>query len=162
MSPKILRAVDSYNCLGKYSGVVVNIEDSLAYHVNRTGRLLRRSLMRLLVEHGFDVTPEQWFALNRLRRRHELSQVELSDPALGDAPNITRMLRAMERREHIERVRDPDDGRRTLVRLTALGERTHDAIAELVKLERARVFAGFSGSEIATALRVLEKLERKL
>lgn len=142
--------------------MVVNVEDSLAYHVNRTGRLLRRSLIRMFKERGIEVTPEQWFSLNRLRRRRELSQVELSDPALGDAPNITRMLRTMERSGLVERVRDPEDGRRTLVRLTGEGERVHDVIADAVTEERARLFGGFSRSEIATTLRVLERLERRL
>jgi DNA-binding MarR family transcriptional regulator len=139
---------------------VVSVHDSLAYVIYRTARLLRWHFVGIAAARGTDLTQEQWFVLNKLRRQPGVSQTELGESLFADRPNMTRMLAAMERRGWIRRAADPEDGRRTLVHLTAAGRNAHDLFAAGVEAERARLFAGIPEGDLAVARRVLEKIER--
>lgn len=67
---------------------------------------------------GLDLTPEQWFVLNKLRTHPGANQTELCDTLLADKPDLSRMLRTMESRGWLVRQTDPSDARRQQVTLT--------------------------------------------
>ena len=142
--------------------VTVDIEDSVAYHIHRTARLLRRHFLSMAAQAGLDLTPEQWFCLNKLRIRGEQSQVELSDAIFSDGPNVTRILSGLERRGLVKRRRDDGDARRVLVSLTAKGRRQHDEFAAVVEGERNVLFEDINDREVRQVRRVFEKLESKI
>jgi DNA-binding MarR family transcriptional regulator len=137
----------------------IDISDSLAYRIYRVQRLLRRDLARLAARAGVDLTPEQWFVLNKLRLRAGQSQTDLGDEIFADRPNITRMVAGLERRGLVVRRADPDDARRVLVSLTARGQEVHDRIAMSVGPERDRLFRGITADEIVSVFSVLERIE---
>jgi DNA-binding MarR family transcriptional regulator len=140
----------------------IKIEDSLAYRVYRTARLLRKHLLAMAATLDLDLTPEQWFVLNKLRNQDGRSQVELGDAIFADRPNLTRLLTAMEEKRWVRRENDPEDGRRMLVHLTAEGRKVHDRLEVEVPTQRSRVFEGISEREIHTVMRVLTQLEENL
>ena len=116
----------------------------------------------MAAEAGLDLTPEQWFCLNKLRIRGEQSQVELSDAIFSDGPNVTRILGGLERRGLVKRRRDSEDARRVLVTLTAKGRKQHDAFASVVEVERTSLFADISEREAQQVKRVFDKLEARI
>lgn len=140
----------------------VDIQDSLAYRIHRFARLLRKQFLSLATANGFDLTPEQWFVLNRLRREDGASQTDLTESIFSDRPNLTRMVVKMADKGLVRRREDPEDGRRVRVFLTKKGQRLHDGFAELVEAERHRLFAGISQKEIDTVDRVFERLEQNM
>lgn len=142
--------------------MIVRIHDSIAYRIHRAQRVLRRHFLGLATTHGLDLTPEQWFILNKLVERDGCSQVELCEAIFSDRPNLTRMLVGMEARGWVSRRGDAEDGRRNLVTLTTEGRRVHDQFAARVQGERGRVFAGISEEDLATATRVLDRIEANL
>lgn len=140
---------------------MIRVGDSLNYRIARTSRLLRRHLADMTQEVD-ELTPEQWFVLNRLRNDGACSQVALGDQALMDRPNISRIVGHLERRNWVQRSVDPDDGRRQLVGLTDEGRKVHDRIAKAVPGARAAIFEGIEPEELETAKRVLSKMEENL
>ncbi len=140
----------------------VRIEDSVAYHIYRCQRLLRRHLLALASRAGLSLTPEQWFVLNKLHHQPRQSQVELSEAIFADRPNMTRILATMERNGWLERFADPEDGRRSLVALTAEGELLHQKMAALVPEARAQVFEEISDKELQAVMVVLAKIEKNV
>jgi len=140
----------------------VRIDDSIAYRLHRAARVQRRHFLRLAERHGVDLTPEQWFVLNKLRERDGRSQTELVDAIFGDRPNVTRLLGALERKGYVARRPDPEDGRRQRVHLTLAGAELHDRFAEVVPSTREAVFAGISEADMAIAHRVLTQLEKNM
>ncbi|NJL35122.1 MAG: MarR family transcriptional regulator [Chloroflexaceae bacterium] len=114
---------------------------------------------KVFQEQGINISPEQWFILVRLFQQAGQSQGELADRDLNDHPNITRLLDALERAELIERRSDPNDRRRTLVYLSAQGTRMMEQLLPLVFEERKRLFDGFSNTEIATLIQMLNRIE---
>lgn len=140
----------------------LDIHDSIAYRVLRLTRLLRKHFLQLGAAHGIDLTPEQWFCLNKLRIHGQLHQTALTDDIFADRPNITRILNRLERRNLTERLRDPDDGRRYLVQLTPDGVALHDRFAALAQDTRAQLFADIPADQMESAKDVLALLERSV
>ncbi|NJK81577.1 MAG: MarR family transcriptional regulator [Chloroflexaceae bacterium] len=136
-----------------------NLDKVVAYVIYRTSRILRFRLVKFFQEQGINISPEQWFILVRLFQQAGQSQGELADRDLNDHPNITRLLDALERAELIERRSDPNDRRRTLVYLSAQGTRMMEQLLPLVFEERKRLFDGFSNTEIATLIQMLNRIE---
>ncbi len=135
------------------------LDDAVAFRLHRTNRLLLTHLSRFLGSRTRGVSPEKWFVLARLRESGPLHQVRLTDPALVDAPNISRLVDSLVRSGLVERHADPTDRRSRVLQLTAEGrELTDDLLAAVVE-ERRRVFDGFSDSELATLTTALDRLD---
>lgn len=138
----------------------VELEDSFAFLIYRTARTMRVDFLRAAAAHGFDLTPEQWFVLNKLRHQPGQSQVELSNHIFADRPNMTRILGTLERRGLVRRSPDPEDGRRLQVFLTSRGRSLHDGFNEVVQNERESLFEGLGDRDLATLKRIVGVLER--
>ena len=128
------------------------LEDALAYQIHRTARLLRYHLLGFFRRQEVDITPEQWFILYRLNRQDRLSQSDLTDRAIDDRANITRLVDALEKRQLVARHPDPDDRRRSLVGLTDRGRDLVERLLPLVFSEREELF-GELGAEDERRLR---------
>ncbi len=140
----------------------VRIDDSIVYRLWRAARAQRRHFLRLAERNGIDLTPEQWFVLNKLRQQDGRNPSELADDIFADRPNITRLVRALERKGLVARRPDPDDGRRQRIHLTLDGVRLHDRFAAIVPRTRAAVFAGLDDAALAALERGLAQLEANL
>jgi DNA-binding MarR family transcriptional regulator len=140
----------------------LDFEQALAYRIYRSARLLRVHFHQLAAAQGLTLSQEQWFILNRLRRDSGLTQVELSDAATQDRPNVTRLVAALEASGLVMREADADDGRKQRVHLTTLGCEIHDRFAALVPQARRAILKGVSPDDLATTLRVLSQLESNL
>lgn len=74
----------------------------------------------LLASH--DVTEQQWRILRVLEESEgPLDATQLAGRASILAPSLTRILKTLEARAFLEVSRDPDDGRRSLIRMTEEG-----------------------------------------
>jgi DNA-binding MarR family transcriptional regulator len=138
------------------------LEISLAYRVHRAARLLRQGFLRLASDVGLELTPEQWFVLNKLRHQDGRSQVELCDELLDDRPNLTRILTGLEQRGLVRRTDDPQDARRKLVHLTEEGRALHDSFTTTVHETRAELLGDLDPDDLAVVFRVLDQLEGRL
>ena len=139
-----------------------SLDNATAYKITRLARLLRLHLRRYLLEHGVDISPEQWPILFRLYEQPGQSQNELAAKDLNDHPNITRMVGQLEKRGLVMRDADPEDRRRQLVSLTHKGYALMDQLLPTVADERKLVFAGIVQEEIDELVRIMEKIERNL
>ena len=83
-----------------------------------------RMARRLRQEAGVDLGPSQVSALATIERHGPLSPSELADCERIKRPTATRILRYLEEAELVERIRDPEDGRGSIVSISGAG-RTH-------------------------------------
>ncbi len=141
---------------------MIRVEEALAFKVHRMARLLRRHLAELTGRLASELTPEQWFVLNRLTHLGSANLIDLTDDAMADRPNITRIVASLERRRLVRRAADPSDGRKQLVCLTRLGREVHDRIADEVPRIRAELTRGISDRDLRTTERVLARMEQNL
>ena len=86
---------------------------------------------RLRQEAGTDLGPSQVAALATIERHGPLSPSELADRERIKRPTATRIVRHLEAAGLVERVKDPEDGRASILSATAEAR-------ELLKRLRAR------------------------
>ena len=85
---------------------------------------ITRVARRLRQEAGTDLGPSQVAALATIERHGPLSPSELAELERIKRPTATRILRHLEEAALVARVKDPEDGRGSIVSVTAAG-RTH-------------------------------------
>ena len=105
-----------------------------------TGRVL--STAARLVEHAWDDALRAWdlnharYAVLALLLPGAATQRDLARRAGVEEQTMGRILRHMEEHGHVERHRDPDDRRRTVVTATARGRTSFAEVAAAVDVER--------------------------
>ncbi len=137
----------------------VRIEDSIAYSIHRTARLLRVHLLQKMRAAGYDITPEQWFVLSKLVDSEGKSQSELCEEIFSERPNMTRIIAGIEKAGLVRRTVDPEDRRRNIVVLTAKGSKAASELSVMALATRQRVFRGLNKDDVAATRRLLERLE---
>jgi DNA-binding MarR family transcriptional regulator len=130
----------------------------------QVGHLLRRAHQRataiFLAELGdaHGLTPTQFAALVKLRDLGEQSQNELGRLTAMDPATIQGVVRRLARRRLIERAADPQDRRRTKLRLTPRGRSLVERALPLGLRVSAKTLDPLSARQRASFLRLLERL----
>jgi len=127
--------------------------------LSRVARLLEDRRQQAFAEHGlagheFDVLA----ALRRVGPRYELTPGQLIDSTHVTSGTMTNRLDRLVTRKLVSRRPHPEDGRQSLVRLTALGRRRVDAAFEALlgaEQELLATLAPRRQTETAAALRTL-------
>ncbi|EPG74493.1 transcriptional regulator, BlaI/MecI/CopY family [Leptospira fainei serovar Hurstbridge str. BUT 6] len=96
------------------------LEDQLGFNLNRVAVLFRRELIRALKD--YHLSPEQWQVLATLWSKGPLTQRQIIDVTLQDAPSTSKMIRRMIQRGYVDLSISEEDRRVTLIKLTKLGE----------------------------------------
>lgn len=130
------------------------VEDwELLAQVAQSYRTLSDALMDQIALHR-----AQGMLLCQLFAQEGMTQSELADQLVVQAPTVTNMLQRMEEAGLVTRQRDADDNRLVRVYLTQMGREKEQAIAaQFLKVENT-MFAGFSADEREMLRRLLRRL----
>ena len=138
------------------------LDDALAYRIYRVSRLLRQHLGQVLQDLHLDLSAEQYFLLYRLTQQPGCSQQALADPILGDYPNITRLLDALEKKGFVQREPDPDDRRRHRIHLSKKGTSAMQKAAASIPATRESLFGQLSPSRVQALSKALDSIQQQL
>jgi len=101
-----------------------------------------------------ETTSPQFAVLNALEARPDIDQRTLSGLVHLDRSTIADLVARLVRRELVERVRDPADGRRNVLKLTAEGRRLHRKLVTRTARMNRVFLAPLDESERETLLRL--------
>ncbi len=132
------------------------LDNSLGFIITRTSTRYKNELGRRL--KPFDVTPEQWVALHRLREQDGLTQKELADRIFKDQPTITRILDKLERKQLIRRSASPEDRRIFRIHLTDRGGNLLEQLMAVSLQVRESSCQGVTERELAELKATLNKI----
>lgn len=107
---------------------------------------------------GDELTPTQWAALSRLNHSGACSQNLLGRLTAMDASTIKGVVDRLRARGLVERIPDPEDGRRLLVQLTESGAELVARTMPLGQLVTEQTLAPLSAEERVVFLELLQKL----
>jgi DNA-binding MarR family transcriptional regulator len=110
--------------------------------------------------HGLNVAA--WRILANIARHQPLSQKELGEYTVTDAPKVTRALAELERRKYISREVDPNDRRRAVLRLTAKGRSVFEDVGSIITRADQALLEGLAPDERRALLSALEKMEKQM
>jgi DNA-binding MarR family transcriptional regulator len=131
-------------------------QESLGYQVNHLARLFSQAIAGCLAPHG--VVPGQFAQLLALFEQDGLSQRELCDRIRIEQPTMAKTLQRMQRDGLVRCVADPGDGRRIRVYLTEHARSIETELIAAVRTVNAAATHELTDAEIATYLRLTERL----
>lgn len=145
-------------------------DDAPAYLIQRTARLLRVLFLKVVDTSETGITPEMWLVLSRLLARDGQSQTEIGEALFRDRPNTSRILAGLEQRGFVVRESDPDDRRRSCVKITPNGRafvierapraiEVRDRLYEDIGKKQLKALRGTIREIEANALTLLQELE---
>lgn len=131
-------------------------QTSLGYVANLLARQFALAAQRRLARLG--VQPGQLPALLQLYEREDRTQAELARTIGLEQPTMAKTLQRMERDGLVDRTADPNDGRQTLIRLTANGRALEHAVRGELQSVNAVASAGLGADEVQEFLRIGAKM----
>src|SRR5262245_5870040 len=123
---------------------------------------ITRMARRLRQESGVDLGPSQVAALATVERHGPLSPSELAGIERIKRPTATRIVRHLEEAGLIERVRDPEDGRASILSVTSEGRALLRRLRERKTAYLAKRLAAMDAEDRHTLERAAELLEGML
>src|SRR6056297_206109 len=97
-----------------------SINAELGFALYKTGMMFRREGLR----HGMNkkVAPEQWQVMMVLKSKNGMTQKEIGELTVQDAPTLSRSIKRMVSRGMVKKKKGKNDRRATLIYLTPSGE----------------------------------------
>ncbi len=117
---------------------------------------------RLRQEAGTDLGPSQVAALATIERHGPLSPSEVAEWERIKRPTATRIVGHLERAGMVERVKDPEDGRASILTVTTKGRALLKRLRERKTAYLARRLAVMDAEDRRTLERAAELLEGML
>jgi homoprotocatechuate degradation regulator HpaR len=112
---------------------------SLPISLLRAREVIMESVRPMLAAH--DITEQQWRVLRVVSEEGTADATTVADRACLLAPSLTRILRTLTAKGHVEVFKDPKDGRRSMMHLTDHGK---DFMAKVAP-ESQEIFADLRG-----------------
>ncbi len=113
---------------------------------------------KFFVSRDFNITPQQWHALNRLWQEHGISQAELAKRTYKDYSYTTRLVDDLEKKELVVRVNDSEDRRVNKVYLTEAGRELKYRIIPAFMEMSEKLREGLSDDDLSELRRLCSKL----
>lgn len=142
--------------------MTTNPSDSRAYFfkIDTTIKKIRQSLQKKLDDAQLDITVDQWVLLDHIYRsqKNGISQNELAEMTVKDAPTVTRIIDLLVKKGLAERSMAENDRRRFNISLTADGEKKfHDAFPIVAEVRR-KGWGDLSENDYQTFVRILDSI----
>jgi len=123
---------------------------------------ITRTARRLRQEADAHLTPSQVAALATIEKRGPLTPSELADVERIQRPTATRVAAHLTERGLVQRADDPEDGRISLLSVTAAGQALLDEVRSRKNAYLADRMDGLSAGDRAALERAADVLERML
>ncbi|WJD99700.1 MarR family winged helix-turn-helix transcriptional regulator [Streptomyces antimycoticus] len=105
-----------------------------------------------------EITSPQFAVVNALMGKPEIDQRTLSEHVHLDRSTIADLVARLARRGLLERVRDPNDGRRNVLRLTDEGARVHRKLVTRTARMNRVFLSPLDETERETLLRLIARV----
>ena len=136
------------------------LNDEIRVLLDKISSQTRRNHNHLL--HDLNLHVGQDKLLCKLWRADGLTQVELCNKLNCEAPTVTNMLSALEKKELIMRKKDPDDKRTNRIYLTEAGKTMETSVTEMWKNQQDRLLKDITLEEKMFLRRLLKQMENNI
>jgi MarR family transcriptional regulator, organic hydroperoxide resistance regulator len=130
-------------------------DTSIGYLIRYAHRAFVKALASELAPYG--ISTAEWAVFRVLWEDDGYSQVELARRMRIEKASLTSVLRGMERRGLLKRIRDDDDRRRAILSLTVKGRGMREKLSVCAARINRRATNGFSGKDSAALRKLLAR-----
>jgi homoprotocatechuate degradation regulator HpaR len=133
-----------------------NTRRSLPIALLRAREAVMAHFRPMLAAH--DLTEQQWRVIRILAERGVSDASEVAERAFILAPSLTRIIRSLEERGIIAKLKDESDGRRVLLDVTAVGRRIIDEVSPESRAIYSRIEERYGREKLNVLLDMLDEL----
>lgn len=131
---------------------------TIFYTIENTIKLYRKTSQKRIQEVVKDITVDQALVLTIIDGKPESTQIEIAELLFKDFASITRMINLLVKNDHLNRVSNKSDRRRSTLSLTKKGVKTIELLKPIINSNRASALKGVSQKE----QKILETILRKI
>lgn len=161
MSPPAIPPGEIPHHQQSYESERFEVANRLFFRLYQCSNLLHKNGTRYMGDFG--ATTQQWAVLGALARplvrAKGMSVKDLIEFLLLSRQNLTAVLDRLEARSWVERVKDPDDGRSRLIRLTDDGNDAWLAMRGPIETFYGRALAALTENEQVQLVHLLDRLK---
>lgn len=121
----------------KHQHSIRSIDRSIPIALLRAREAVMAHFRPLLADRGY--TEQQWRVLRMLNEYGALEATQLAEHSALLMPSLTRILKTLEEKEAIHRIRDQSDGRRSLIHLSQTSKNFIESEAGLTEAAYTRI-----------------------
>jgi DNA-binding MarR family transcriptional regulator len=139
-----------------------NTADNRAYFfkIDTTIKKIRQGLQKKLDDHNIGLTVDQWVLLDHIFRfeANGISQNELAEMTVKDAPTVTRIIDLLVKKGLAERTMAENDRRKFNITLTDAGRSKFDEAYPIVAEVRRKGWGELNEDDYQTFVRILDSI----
>lgn len=144
--------------VGDYLETKYDYNQLIGYLIIKGEVCIKRKILSIFLEKGYDITFEQWTILNVLYVEPGLIQSEIAIKTYKDKTNVTRILDVLSKNGYIVREKHENDRRSSCIYLTDVGRNMFNDLIPSVKLMNKQFIKDISQAELDVFTNVLEKI----
>ena len=139
-----------------------SLQENLLYHLGEIGKTLRDQVTKVIREHGYDLSPEQFTILVMLWYQTEMPQAELIHKLNRDKTTVSRVLARMIKNKLITRTSDTPGKKENIIRITPKGKAIQETLIQKTGTIYVQALNGLTPDEIETTTHILSRIYRNL
>lgn len=152
-------SINYIECLYLYKNLgLEKLGNIIFYTIDKGIRTYRMYAQKRLREHGFQITIDQWLVLKVLTENPGVMQQKIAERVFKDNASVTRIIELLVKADYLERKTNPDDRRKSNLKVTSKGKKIISDVQNVVLENRANALSGISQAELETVQRVLLKI----
>lgn len=135
----------------------LHLDQFIPYRLSVLSNTVSMSIARAY-EREFGLTIPEWRVLAVLARYPELSAIEVAERTAMDKVAVSRAVRRLLARRRLNRAYDKSDQRRSILKLSALGESVYREVAPLALRYEEQLLDALSDSDRRALDRLMSRL----
>lgn len=136
------------------------ISSVIFYSMDQSIRTYRMFAQKRLKENGLKITIDQWLVLKTINENPDIAQNELADMVFKDNASVTRIIELLVKSDYLERKKDQNDRRKSVLKITKLGSKTIEKVYQVVQENRQIALTGINQAELEIVDKVLKKISQ--
>lgn len=127
-------------------------------YLNLVHSKFKQYVSEIFRKHGINLTPEQFLVIDQLWKGDCLPQQKIADILMKDKNSVTKLIDAMEKKNLVVRLPDPDDRRSNLIALTDIAKSMKDDVTDVATKAVNSIIKNIPQEDVKLFVTVLIKM----
>ena len=134
------------------------LKDITFYTIDKAIRSYRIYAQKQLKAYGFKITIDQWLVIKSILENPDISQQEIGEMVFKDNASVTRIIEILVRSEYLERSENPEDRRKSNLKVTYSGKQIIKKVHGLVLENRKTALEGITLNDLGILNKTLDQI----
>ncbi len=136
------------------------LNDILFYNMDKAIRTYRNYAQKRLRDHGYKITIDQWLIIKAILENPGIMQQELAEIVFKDNASVTRIIELLVKSGYLQREINPNDRRKTILKVTAEGKLIIEKVQVLVLENRQTALGDIENNKLQITNEVLNTITK--